>query len=176
MFGMRSGRFGATMTDTQELGFLSRLVIVLLVVLVVAGTIWHGVALDTIERLWLNLVQRPDKPMAFRFILQPGMATALAIRDGVRDARAHRLPFFLTVVSRPRERVGRLREALNATARVIFLGLLVDVIYQFVVLKTFYPGEAVIIALLVGFVPYVLVPGLATRIGSRWVISASRHD
>ena len=47
----------------------------------------------------------------------------------------------------PHERIGRLREGLNATARIILLGLVMDVIYQIIVLKTFYPVEAVIVAL-----------------------------
>ena len=39
-----------------------------------------------------------------------------------------------------------------------------DVIYQFLVLKTFYPNEALVIALLLAFVPYVIIRGLVLRI------------
>jgi len=38
-----------------------------------------------------------------------------------------------TPKTRPRERAGRLREGLNATARIIALGLVMDVIYQAIV-------------------------------------------
>jgi hypothetical protein len=157
-----------TATETRQLGFLGRLVVVLAVCFVVVGILWHGAALDTIRRLCLDLVERPDKPMAFRFILQPGMAAIVGIRDGLRDARALRLPFFRAIVSRPQERAGRLRDGLNATARIILLGLLVDLIYQLLVLKRFYPTEAVVVALFVGFIPYVIIRGLATRIANRW--------
>jgi hypothetical protein len=44
-----------------------------------------------------------------------------------------------------------------------------DAIYQYVVLKTFYPGEAVIIALLLAFVPYILLRGPIARIARPWV-------
>ena len=64
----------------------------------------------------------------------------------------------------PQERVARLREGLNATARIILLGLVMDVIYQIIVFKTFYPVEALIIALLLAFVPYLLIRGPVTRI------------
>ena len=148
------------MADSQQLGILSKLVIALAVLVVLAGTIWHGVALATIERLWPNLVQRPDKPMGFRFILQPGVATIVAIRDGLRDTRAHRMPFFGRSY-RVRESADRLREGLNATARIFLLGLLVDLICQLLRRKTFYPIEAVIVAF-VGFVPYALVRGPAS--------------
>jgi hypothetical protein len=38
-----------------------------------------------------------------------------------------------------------------------------DVIYQILVLQTFFPNEAVIIALLLAFMPYLIVRGLVTR-------------
>lgn len=153
------------MTDAEprELGFLARLVVVFAIVLIVAGVLWHGVTLATLERLWHNLVDRPSAPMKFRFVLQPSMAAIAAIHDGLRDARAGRGPYFWTMLRKPRERVGRLREGANATARIILLGLAMDVIYQVLVLKTFYPNEAVIIALLLAFVPYLVVRGLVLR-------------
>jgi hypothetical protein len=160
------------MTDTQELGFLGKLVVVLGVLLIAAGLFWYGVTLDTLQRLWHNLIERPDAPMRFRFVLQPLMAAAFAVRDGLRDARAGRAPFFTTVLWRPRERAERLRGALNSTARIILLALFLDVIYQIIVLRTFYPNEAVIIALLLGFVPYAVVRGLATR-AAIWRFRAS---
>ena len=43
-----------------------------------------------------------------------------------------------------------------------------DAIYQGIVLRRFYPGEAVIVALLFAFVPYVIMRGPATRIARRW--------
>ena len=155
------------MTDTRELGNLSKFVVSLTVLLIVAGILWYGVTLDTLERLWHNLIERPDAPMRFRFVLQPLMAAAFAIRDGLRDARAGRAPFFTTILWRPLERAGRLREALNATARIILLGLLMDLIYQILVFRRFFPNEAVIIALLLGFVPYAVVRGLAARAAIR---------
>jgi hypothetical protein len=56
---------------------------------------------------------------------------------------------------------------LTATARIILLGLAMDVIYQYLVFKTFYPAEALVVALLLAFVPYLLIRGPAMRI-VRW--------
>ena len=70
----------------------------------------------------------------------------------------------MTVLRNPQQRIGRLREGLNATARIILLGLAMDVIYQLLVLKTFYPNEALVIALLLGFVPYLIIRGLVLRV------------
>ena len=60
--------------------------------------------------------------------------------------------------------MARLREGLNATARIILLGIVMDVIYQIIVLQTFYPVEALIIALLLAFVPYLVFRGIVARI------------
>jgi hypothetical protein len=55
---------------------------------------------------------------------------------------------------------------LRATGRIIVLGLVMDAAYQIVVLRTFYPGEAVIVALVLAFVPYVGTRGPVARIAS----------
>ena len=154
------------MTDanSQELGLLAKLVIAIAILLIVAGVLWHGVTIATFQRVWHDLVERPDEPMRFRFILQPLMAAIAAIHDGREDARAGRSPYFMTVLRNPQERVGLLREGLNATARIILLGLVMDVIYQFIVLKTFYPDQALVVALLLAFFPYLIIRGLALRV------------
>jgi hypothetical protein len=154
------------MTDanSQELGLLAKLVIVLAMVMIVAGLLWHGVTAASFRRFWHDLVERPDAPMRFRFILQPVMAAIAAVHDGREDARIGRSPFFVTLLRNPQERIGLLREALNATARIILLGLVMDVIYQLVVLKTFYPNEALVIALLLAFLPYLIIRGLVLRV------------
>jgi hypothetical protein len=69
----------------------------------------------------------------------------------------------MAMLRNPQKRLGRLREGLNATARIILLGLAMDSIYQVLVLKMFYPNEAVIVALLLAFVPYVIIRGLVAR-------------
>src|SRR5215831_16344089 len=145
------------MTDVepQKLSLLAKLVIAFILVMIVAGIVWHGVSIPTFRRIWHDLAARPDAPMRFRFILQPLMVAIIAIRHGLNDARTGRSPYFWTMLGNPRERGQRLSERLNATARIILLGLLMDAVYQVLVLRQFYPAEAVIVALLFAFVPYV---------------------
>jgi len=163
------------MTDanSQELGILPKLVIGLSILLIAAGVviaaeaIWYGMIMAVIERIWSSMFERSRGPLSFRFILQPAMAAIVAIRDGLKDARAGRSPYFWALADNSRERVERLREGLIATARIILLGLAMDAIYQFLVFKTFYPGEALIVALLLCFMPYLVIRGPVTRI-VRW--------
>ena len=119
-----------TGAEPQKLSLLAKLIIALILVLVVAGIVLHGVSIPTFRRIWYDLVARPDAPMRFRFILQPLMVAILAIRHGLHDARTGRSPYFWTMLSNPRERAQRLNEGLNATARIILLGLVMDAIYQ----------------------------------------------
>jgi hypothetical protein len=168
-----------TDANPQALGLLPKLVIVLAIVLLAAGVLWHGITWETFPLAWRNLVARASGPLSFRFILQPAMAAIAAIHDGIKDARTGRSPYFWTVVrfwtvTHTRgERVGRLREGLIATSRILLLGIAMDVIYQYLEYTTFYPAEALLIALLLAFVPYLLIRGPITRIARWWRSGAS---
>ena len=43
-----------------------------------------------------------------------------------------------------------------------------DVIYQLIVFNTLYPGEAVIVAIVLAFVPYLLLRGPFARFAYLW--------
>jgi hypothetical protein len=154
---------------------LARLVVILVIAFSIAGAIWYGFTTDILQRAWHDLLDRPGGPMTFRIILQPLMASVAALLDGVKDAKLGRSPYLWTVLTNPAERVGRLREGLISTARIILLGLIIDAIYQFVALKTFYPGEAVIVAIVLCFLPYLLLRGPFARI-TRWWRNDMRSD
>jgi hypothetical protein len=47
---------------------------------------------------------------------------------------------------------------------VFVLALVLDVVFQIMVLKTVYPGEVIIVAFLLAIVPYLLLRGLVTRL------------
>ena len=50
---------------------------------------------------------------------------------------------------------------------MFILALALDAVYQIVELRFLYPGEAVIVALLLAIVPYLILRGLVTRRMSR---------
>jgi hypothetical protein len=156
-----------TASRTQVLP--ARLVVIALAVLVVLGLVMYGFSAEVHKRIWKDILDRPGGPMTFRFILQPTMAAIAALIDGIKDARLGRDPYLWTLLTNSQESAGRFREGLIATARIILLGLGMDAIYQATVLKTFYPGEMVLIAILLAFVPYVLLRGPFARIARRWM-------
>jgi hypothetical protein len=149
-------------TRTQVL--LARIAAVALIGLIVLGLLWYGLSREVHQRIWHDIADRPSGPMTFRFVLQPLMALIAALHDGVKDARTGRSPYFWTILTDQAKRGERLWEGLIATARILLLGLVMDGIYQLTVLKTFYPGEMVIIAILLAFIPYLLLRGPIARI------------
>jgi hypothetical protein len=150
----------------------ARVAVALLAALLVLGAVWYGISFEDLDRLWKDILDRPGGPMTFRFILQPAMAAIVAFRDGVHDARLGRTPYFLALLRGVRSaegRSGRLWEGVVATARILILGIVMDVIYQWLEFKTFYPAQSAVIAVLLAFVPYLLLRGPFERLARRWV-------
>ncbi|RTZ48299.1 hypothetical protein EKL30_03465 [Candidimonas sp. SYP-B2681] len=119
--------------------------------------------MGVLDRFWTDLLARHDGPLSFRFILQPIMAILAAWRDGKKDAETGRSPYFWTVLTNPQKRAGRLREGLKSTSKILAMGLVIDLIYQTIVFDTIRPMEAVVIAIVLAFVPYMLVRGTVVR-------------
>jgi hypothetical protein len=169
---MEQGLAVLTEAPSRNQLFQARLAVTLVVGLIVLGVVCYGFSAETLDRVQANLLARPSGPMTFRFILQPAMAAIAALRDGVKDARLGRRPYlwaFLHGVRDPEGRSGRLWEGVVSTARILILGVVMDVIYQSIVLKTFYPAESAIIAILLAFIPYALLRGPFERVARHWV-------
>ena len=160
-------------TESKTQVLLARLVVVVVAALVVLGLIWYGFSAEVHQRIWKDILDRPGGPMWFRFILQPVMAAIAALYDGIKDARLGRDPYLWTILTNRQESAGRVREGVLATGRIILLGLGMDAVYQATVLKTYYPGEMVLIAVLLAFVPYLLLRGPSARIARWWMTRKS---
>ena len=128
---------------------------------------------DLFARVWENLVGRVGGPMTFRFILQPTMAVLLAIRAGVKDARAGRPAYFWAVITTPVHRRELLRDGWKDVAKVFVAAVILDCIYQIIVLRWFYPVEALIVAAFLALLPYLVLRGPVNRIARRWRRGAS---
>ncbi len=152
---------------------LARTAVALLVAFAVFDLLWYGPSTHELERLWRNIVARPGGPMTFRFVLQPTMAIVAALRDGAADARLDRRPYLSAILFGGEPRGARLWEGVISTARILILGLVMDVAYQLVFLDSFHPGEAVVTAILLAFLPYALLRGPAARLARLWTARRS---
>jgi hypothetical protein len=120
------------------------------------------------EDIWMriveNLTDRVSGPLKFRFLLQPAMASIFAILSGLKDARTGKPPYFWALVTDPAHRVDMLKDGWKSVGKVFVLALALDVVYQIIVLRFVYPGEAIIVAFVLAIVPYLILRGLVTRL------------
>ena len=111
-----------------------------------------------------NLTDRVTGPMKFRIVLQPIMASFFAIRAGLRDARAGKPPYFWALISDPAHRADMLRDGWKDIGKVFVLALALDAVYQLIELSFFYLGEAIIVALVLAILPYLILRALTNRV------------
>jgi hypothetical protein len=57
-----------------------------------------------------------------------------------------------------------LRDGWHDVGKVFVLAIALDIVYQLIVSRWVYPGEVIIVAILLALVPYLLLRGLVTRI------------
>jgi hypothetical protein len=118
-------------------------------------------------RALMDIGDRFGGPMTFRVILQPLMAAILAFRAGCKDAQQGRPPYFWAILTDPSQRADLVREGWRSVARVFVLAIVMDVIYQLIVLRWVYPFEVILVALLLAVVPYLLIRGPVNRVVTR---------
>lgn len=143
-------------------------VVALTAALLVVGLLWHGFSLEVRQRFWSDMFARFGGPMTFRFVLQPTMAAVAALHDGIKDAHGGHKSFFWAAWRDPTQHTGRLRQGLTSVARILLLGISMDMIYQLKELDTFYPAEAAVIAILLAVVPYFVFRWIVELVARRW--------
>ena len=114
-----------------------------------------------------NLIGRISGPMKLRLVLQPLMSVYFAVRAGLNDAKTGRPPYLLSLVTTREPRREMLREGWKDVGKVFVMAVLIDAVYQIVVAHWVYPGEALLMAVLLAFVPYLLVRGAVLRLARR---------
>jgi hypothetical protein len=114
-----------------------------------------------------NLHDRVSGPLKFRIVLQPIMATLLAVRSGLKDAKSGAPPYFWSLLSTPDHRMERIKDGWKSVARLFFLAVALDLVYQFIVQSSIRPRAAIFVAIVLAIVPYVLLRGIITRIARR---------
>ncbi len=119
---------------------------------------------DFFTRVAHDLAGRLSGPLQFRLLLQPAMAVLFALRDGFHDAHDGKPAYFWSIFTNTARRRNLLREGWKAIGKVFTMAMIVDAVYQFIALRWFYPGEALIVAIVLAVVPYVLVRGPLNRV------------
>jgi len=121
-------------------------------------------------RVWEMLIGRVDGPLTFRLIVQPTVPAIFAIRAGVRDARENRPPYLWSILTNPATRHDLLRQGLADVGKVFIVAVILDLTYEAIVYRWMYPGQALIVAAVLAFIPYLLIRGPVTRIARLFVV------
>jgi len=119
---------------------------------------------ELLTRFFQNLAGRIHGSMNFRIIFQPLMAVIFAIRDGRRDAREGKPPYFWALFTQPAHRLELLRSCWTSVGKIFLVAVILDAIYQFIAVRWFYPVEALVVALVLAIFPYVLLRGPVNRL------------
>jgi hypothetical protein len=122
---------------------------------------------DFVTRVFTDLVGRVEGPMKLRLIIQPLVAVFFAVRAGLRDAREGRPPYFWALAFDAGDRRQLLGQGWRDIAKLFVAAVILDVIYQFIALHTVYLGEAIVVAILLAIIPYLLVRASVTRLFGR---------
>jgi hypothetical protein len=146
-----------------------------LAILVVAATIPFAV-MDTLEtgRLHLfsrqfleELPQRFTGPGRFRFILQPLIALLLGVRSGIADARAGNPSYLFALLFAPGRRRELLHSGVAAIRNLLAMGIILDVVFQWVLYRAVHPGAALMVGPILICVPYSFSRALTNRLAGK---------
>jgi hypothetical protein len=143
-----------------------------LALLVIAAAIPFAI-MDTIEtgRVYLfssqfleELPQRFTGPGRMRFILQPLLAILLGLRGGLADARAGNPPYLFGLVFHAGRRRELMRSGLAAVSTLLAMGIILDVVFQFILYRSVHPGAALVVGPILICVPYSVSRALTNRL------------
>ena len=120
--------------------------------------------IDTLQSLSDSLSSRWAGAMSFRLIIQPIVASFLAIRAGFTDASEGRQAFLWAAVSDSAYRAEFLHGAWKDVRPVFVIAFVLDSIYQIIASHRVHVFEALIFATLLAVLPYLLLRGPVCRI------------
>jgi hypothetical protein len=121
---------------------------------------------DILRRFWGNLIGRATGPINFRLVIQPTVASILAIRAGIKDAREGRPAFLWAAIRNPAYRPELLRQGWRDVEKVFLIAAVLDAIYQLIVHRGVFLLELVVVATVLAIVPYVMIRGPVSRIAA----------
>jgi hypothetical protein len=121
----------------------------------------------SLSRAVEELLGRSSGPLHFRLVMQPLVATILAIRAGRRDAKQGQPPFLWALSKNPAERKRLILSGWKDVGKLFIVAVILDTVYQIIALRAVHVLQTLIVAVCVAIVPYVLLRGPVTRLTRR---------
>jgi hypothetical protein len=111
-----------------------------------------------------DIPKRLTGPGRFRFVLQPLVAILLGIRSGMADARTGRPPYLLGLATDRQHRRELARDGFATVANLLLMGVLLDAVFQRVILGVSHPGAALVVGPVLIATPYAVARALSNRL------------
>jgi hypothetical protein len=109
-----------------------------------------------------GLLARIEGPMNFR--LQPLVALFFACRDGIKDAREGKSPYFWALFTEPAHRRDILKSSWEAIGTVFIVAIVLDFIFQYIIFHEFRVIGALLAGVILALIPYILLRGPVNRV------------
>ena len=103
-------------------------------------------------------------PLRFRFFLQPALALFFAFRDGRRDAREGRPPYFWALFTDAPNRGKMLQSGWKSIGKVFVVATIFDFIFQYLALHRLNLRGALLAGSILALLPYLLLRGPVNRL------------
>ncbi len=167
-----NGGQGSPYYEVRDVKLQRKNIVPALAFLVIAAAIPFAI-MDTIEtgRLYLfssqfleELPQRFTGPGRMRFILQPVLAILLGLRGGLADARAGNPPYLFGLLFHAGSRRELMQSGVAAISTLLAMGIILDVLFQFILYRSVHPGAALVIGPILICLPYALSRALTNRL------------
>ena len=124
---------------------------------------------DFFTRVFENIVGRIHGPMHLRIIFQPVMAIIFACISGWKDAKSGAPVYFWSMMRGKTTFREVIRSGWKGVGRVFLMAVVLDIIYQIIELQWVYPGETVIVAIILVAIPYLLLRGVANILFRKFI-------
>lgn len=114
-----------------------------------------------------DIPKRLAGPGRFRFIMQPAVAIILGVLSGLSDARAGRPPYLYGVVFHKSLRGELVRTGFETVVNLLLMGVLLDAVFQWIILGVSHPGAALVVGPVLIIFPYSLARAFSNRLARR---------
>ncbi len=114
-----------------------------------------------------DIPRRLAGPGRFRFILQPALAILIGIRGGIADRRAGRPNYLRALVGTGEQRRKAMVHGFGVIVNLLLMGILLDAVFQRVILGAAYPGAALVVGPVLIATPYLLARSVAHGVAPR---------
>ena len=124
---------------------------------------------DMIVRGWENFLARPSGNLNLRFILQPAVASVLALRAGVKDARQGRPAYLWAAITSAQYRWQLIHGGWKDMRTPFLVAALLDAIYQVITHEGIFLLELIFTATVLALVPYFILRGPLNLVARQFI-------